>query len=96
MQPDDRIPSENQLAKQHSVSRLTVQRAIRELVSEGLLRRTQGSGTFVGNHRPDLDRLEQQRMLDQIVTDMLARASAYGFTLDDVLDGLRQRKEQPT
>ncbi len=45
--PDDRIPSEHKLAKKYSVSRLTVQRAIRELVSEGLLRRAQGSGTFV-------------------------------------------------
>jgi GntR family histidine utilization transcriptional repressor len=45
--PDDRIPSEHKLAKKYAVSRLTVQRAIRELVSEGLLRRAQGSGTFV-------------------------------------------------
>lgn len=43
----DRVPSENQLARQFSVSRLTVQRALRELVSEGYLRRAQGSGTFV-------------------------------------------------
>lgn len=47
IQPGDKIASENRLAKKHSVSRLTVQRAIRELVSEGLLRRAQGSGTFV-------------------------------------------------
>ncbi len=47
LQPHDRIASENQLAEKYSVSRLTVQRAIRELVSEGFLRRAQGSGTFV-------------------------------------------------
>ncbi len=51
LKPDDRIPSEHKLADHFSVSRLTVQRAIRELVSEGLMRRTQGSGTFV-NHAP--------------------------------------------
>ena len=33
-------------------------------------------------------------MLDQILTELLARASTYGFTLDDMLDGLRQRKEE--
>ncbi len=43
----DRVPSENELARKYDVSRLTAQRAIRELVSEGLLRRAQGSGTFV-------------------------------------------------
>ncbi len=53
----------------------------------------QGSGTFVSYRRPDVDRTEQQRMLDQILTDMLARASAYGLTLDDLLKGLRLRKE---
>ncbi len=47
LQPEDQIPSEHQLSRKFSVSRLTVQRAIRELVSEGLLRRAQGSGTFV-------------------------------------------------
>jgi DNA-binding GntR family transcriptional regulator len=69
-------------------------RAYRELEIEGMLDTQQGSGTFVGNHQPNIDRLEQQRMLDQILTDMLARASSYGFTLDEVLAGLRQRKEE--
>jgi len=45
--PKDKTESENVLANRFSVSRLTVQRAIRELVSEGVLNRVQGSGTFV-------------------------------------------------
>jgi hypothetical protein len=32
-------------------------------------------------------------MLDQILTELLARASGYGFSLDEVLEGLRHRKE---
>jgi hypothetical protein len=32
-------------------------------------------------------------MVDQILTDLLARASSYGLSIDDVLEGLRQRKE---
>ena len=47
LQPDDKTESENELARRFSVSRLTVQRAIRELVAEGRLTRVQGSGTFV-------------------------------------------------
>ncbi len=43
----DKTESENALAQRFDVSRLTVQRAMRELVSEGLLDRVQGSGTFV-------------------------------------------------
>jgi hypothetical protein len=33
-------------------------------------------------------------MIDQILTDLLARASSYGLTLEEILDGLRQRKEE--
>jgi len=33
-------------------------------------------------------------MLNQILTDLLARASSYGLTLDEVLAGLQQRKEE--
>lgn len=66
LQPDDRIPSEHKLAKQFSVSRLTVQRAIRELVSEGLLRRTQGSGTFVNKFTHRFSLVEVRDVADEI------------------------------
>ncbi|MEM1261660.1 MAG: UTRA domain-containing protein [Pseudomonadota bacterium] len=65
-QPDDRIPSEHKLAEQFSVSRLTVQRAIRELVSEGLLRRAQGSGTFVNNFTHRFSLLEVRDVVEEI------------------------------
>ena len=69
-------------------------RAYRELEIEGILDTQQGSGTFVSKCRPDVGKLERQRMLDQILTDMLARASSYGFMLDEVLEVLRQPKEE--
>ena len=94
LRPGDRLPTVRQLAVDLSINPNTVIRAYRELEIEGMIDTHQGSGTFVSDHRPDIDRLEQQRMLDQILTDMLARASAYGFRLDDVLEGLRQRKEE--
>jgi GntR family transcriptional regulator len=94
LQSGDRLPTVRQLAVDLSINPNTVIRAYRELEIGGMLDTQQGSGTFVSNHRPDIDRLEQQRMMDQILTDMLARASAYGFTLDEVLEGLRQRKEE--
>ena len=45
--PDDALPPERDLATDFSVSRITVRKAIDVLVSEGLLVRRQGSGTFV-------------------------------------------------
>lgn len=48
------IPSERELMSMFNVSRITVKRAIEELVNEGYLYRVQGKGTFIksdeGNH----------------------------------------------
>lgn len=45
--PGARIPTEPELCRAFRVSRITIRRAIDELVREGTLRRRQGSGTFV-------------------------------------------------
>jgi GntR family transcriptional regulator len=45
--PEDALPPERDLAAELAVSRITVRKAIDGLVTEGLLVRRQGSGTFV-------------------------------------------------
>jgi GntR family transcriptional regulator len=45
--PGSRLPSEASLAKNFGVSTMTARQAVGVLVEEGLLRRVQGSGTFV-------------------------------------------------
>ncbi len=45
--PDDALPSEREIADDLHVSRITVRKAIDGLVSEGLLVRRQGAGTYV-------------------------------------------------
>jgi GntR family transcriptional regulator, histidine utilization repressor len=44
--PGALMPSESDLVAQFAVSRMTVNRALRELQAEGLVHRTQGVGTF--------------------------------------------------
>jgi GntR family transcriptional regulator len=91
--PGNQLPTVRQLAVTLSINPNTVVRGYRELEIEGVLDTQQGSGTFVGQEKPKIDRLEKQRMIDQILTELLARASSYGLSLDDVLEGLRRRKE---
>jgi GntR family transcriptional regulator len=93
LKPGDQLPTVRQLAVDISINPNTVIRAYRELEIEGLLATQQGSGTFVSENQPEIDAVEQQRMLNQIITELMARASGYGFSLDEVLEGLRQRKE---
>jgi len=93
LKPGDQLPTVRQLSVDLSINPNTVIRAYKEMEIEGLLETHQGSGTFVTSQLPEIDHLERQRMLDQILTDLLARASSYGLSLDEVLAGLKQRKD---
>ena len=47
LSPGDPLPGERALEEAYGVSRITVRRAIGDLVSAGRLRRVRGKGTFV-------------------------------------------------
>lgn len=64
----DRIPSENKLAEEFSASRMTVNRAIRELAVEGRLARVQGLGTFVAETAPLAPLFEVRSIASEIGT----------------------------
>ncbi len=49
LQPGHALPSERELARLLSLSRVTVRKALSGLVDEGLLTQRQGSGTFVSD-----------------------------------------------
>ncbi|MBD2862903.1 GntR family transcriptional regulator [Paenibacillus oceani] len=48
---NDKIPSENEMAGQFKVSRITIKNALQELIEEGLIYRIQGKGTFVAQDK---------------------------------------------
>ena len=45
-QPDDRMPSDAELCERFGVSRMTARQAVQTVVSEGLVYRKRGHGTF--------------------------------------------------
>jgi GntR family transcriptional regulator len=47
LNPDNPLPGEQALAAEHSVSRVTIRRALAGLEREGLIDRRRGSGTFI-------------------------------------------------
>jgi GntR family transcriptional regulator len=49
--PDEKLPSENELAKKFDVSRVTIRRALQSLESEQVIYRCQGLGSFVSDSR---------------------------------------------
>ncbi|WP_076999970.1 phosphonate metabolism transcriptional regulator PhnF [Variovorax sp. KK3] len=52
--PGERLPSEHALAEQYGVNRHTIRRSLASLSSQGLLRVTQGSGTYVEDFAVEL------------------------------------------
>jgi GntR family histidine utilization transcriptional repressor len=62
----DVIPSEQALVKQFGVSRMTVNRAVRELTAEQVLTRRQGSGTYVAQQKYQATLLEIKSIADEV------------------------------
>lgn len=65
-QQHDKVPSENELAEEFSVSRMTARRALQELTEQGLLIRSQGAGTFVATFKSQSSLLEIRNIADEI------------------------------
>jgi GntR family transcriptional regulator, histidine utilization repressor len=64
--PGDLIPSENRLVQELGMSRMTVNRALRELTEEGHLVRVSGVGTFVAESKPQSNLLRITAIADEI------------------------------
>lgn len=50
---DEKIPSERKLSEELNISRMTISKAINNLVEEGILYRKRGQGTFVSKSKVD-------------------------------------------
>lgn len=85
----EQLPTVRQAAVDLSINPNTVVRAYRELEIRGVLTTQQGLGTFVTRERVPPDEAARQRQLDQLVSDVLARAGAVGVTADDLLTRLQ-------
>ncbi|CAN5379264.1 histidine utilization repressor [soil metagenome] len=64
--PGARVPSENELVEHFGISRMTANRALRELTSDGLLSRVPGVGTFVKVQPPRSSLVELRNIAEEI------------------------------
>ncbi len=74
------IPAETTLAEQFGVSRMTVNRAVRELTSEQILNRIQGSGTYVAQQKYQATLVE----IKSIAEEIRARSHAHRSELHEL------------
>src|SRR4029078_10938541 len=64
--PGTRVPSENELVEHFSISRMTANRALRELSADGFLSRVPGVGTFVKEPPARSSLLELRNIAEEI------------------------------
>jgi GntR family transcriptional regulator len=95
LQPGDQLPTVRQLAVDLRVNANTVARVYAELERAGILETRRGVGTFVTAtpakaHPPR----QHERRLRTFLTRLLADATAAGFTLDEVVEGLQAYRKE--
>jgi GntR family transcriptional regulator len=99
--PNEKIPSENVLAKKYGISRMTVRHAIRELQKEGWIFTKHGKGSFASSQNDTqmlvkLDGFSTEMIkLGHNVHSKLLEVKKTGFN-DDTMDaysGLQEEKQ---
>jgi len=88
-----RVPSENELVELMSVSKMTANRALRELANEGIIVRVQGRGSFVAPKKRSARFMGVRNIADEITERgathtaqlILAQTETCGYELADAL-----------
>lgn len=91
----DQLPTVRQLAVDLAINPNTVLRAYRELELGGLLETHQGTGTFIAKKKLTKNDAERERQLTQMAGEFAARAGAAGFTLEELLERMRELLPHP-
>lgn len=86
----DQLPTVRQLAVDLEINPNTVMRAYRELELGGLIETHQGTGTFISDKKVEKKTAERERQLGQIAGEFAARAGAAGFSVEDLIERLRE------
>lgn len=83
-----RVPSENQIVAQFAISRMTANRALKELTQEGFLSRLPGVGTFVAERPRHASLIEIRNIADEI--------RAHGHDYSNRIESLAAIKATPS
>ena len=86
----DALPSIRGMARSLHISVLTVQKAYDSLSADGFIETTAGKGCFVAARNPDFYLEEQQKKIEELLSEAIGIAKKSGIHLDK-LTGLLTR-----
>lgn len=82
----EKLPSVRSLARELSISILTVKKAYDELEKEGFIVSKQGLGTFVGEDDPKLRIEEKQKNLEEALLDAIKISKDLEMEKQDLIE----------
>ena len=90
MASGDQLPTVRGLAVELQVNPNTVVKAYSELELRGFVTTQQGTGTFISDRAISLSEVERERVLAEITRSVVVQAGSYGFSLDEIINSLRE------
>ncbi|MDP6419285.1 MAG: GntR family transcriptional regulator [Candidatus Krumholzibacteria bacterium] len=91
LSPGQQLPTVRQLAVDLGVNVNTISRAYLELERMDLVNTLQGKGTFVALKEVTLDEVMRGLKLREIASELLSRASEFGFSPEELIAEIRKR-----
>lgn len=94
LQPDERLPSVRELARELAVNQNTILRVYERLVSEGLLEMRHGQGTFVANDAQTGSlKVHRERLVEEL-RQLARQGLSLGLTTEQIHELLAKALEQ--
>ena len=91
----EQLPTVRQLAVELRVNANTVAKVYAELERSGILETRRGVGTFVSARQFAISHRDgQQKHLNELVDRFVEEAGAIGFSIDDLLEELQNRRKK--
>ncbi len=94
LQPETRLPSIREMARELKISEITIKRAYSDLENEGYIITRSGLGSFVAS--VDRERLRREK-LDEIreeIARLLKTGEKFGITSADIIALVKELKER--
>ena len=84
---EERVPSNNELAKLYAINPATAAKGVNLLVDEGILYKKRGIGMFVAEGaKKAIQKRRKENFFKTYVQGMLIEAASLGITKEDLID----------
>nr|WP_299387560.1 GntR family transcriptional regulator [Allomuricauda sp.] len=88
----EQLPTVRSLAVELKVNLNTIAKAYKELEIQNILETQQGTGTFINEIKIQITEKEKKDKLNEICNEFSSIAFSYGFTIEEIIDQLKNQK----